>query len=369
MKKIIICIPWFWPAYKAGGPIQSIVNLVTQFKGKCSFYIFTGNCDLGGEKLNGIETDKWIDFNAHTKVWYASQQPRAALKKKVREIAPDQLFIIGLFSPAFNIFPLLGIKNVHKILSPRGMLHPGALNQKAIKKYIFLSVLKKTNALKSVVFHATDEEEEKIIKNNFGNQAHIKIASNFPRLFSAVEKTKSPNSLKLISIALISPMKNHLLVLEALKKCTASVFYSVYGPVKDDAYWLQCENMIKLLPQNIQVQYHGTLASLAVEATLQKADVFILPSKSENFAHAICEALSAGLPVITSHFTPWNQLQENNAGVNVDLTTQDIANAIEMFAKMEHNEFSKWSKAAAAYIHQKINSTKINEQYHLLFNM
>lgn len=369
MKKIVICIPWFWPAYKAGGPIQSIINLVTQFKGNCRFYIFTSNSDLGGEKLTGIETNQWIGFNAHTKIWYASQQPRAALKKIVKEIAPDHLFIIGLFSPAFNIFPLLGIKNVQKILSPRGMLHPGALRQKALKKYIFLSFFKKTNAIKSVVFHATDAEEEKMIKNNFGRQANVKIASNFPRLFSPVEKTKANNRLKLISIALISPMKNHLLVLEALQKCTYTISYAIYGPVKNAAYWQQCKNSIRQLPENVAVQYHGILESTDVAAALQNADVFILPSKSENFAHAICEALSAGLPVITSHFTPWNQLQDAKAGLNVDLTSQDIVSAIDRFAKMDTFEFSNWSFAAAGYIQHKINSTKINEQYHLLFNV
>jgi len=368
LKKIFISIPWFWPAYKAGGPIHSIINLVTQYSNNIQYYIFTGNKDLGGEVLTGIKTDQWVEYNAHTKVWYASHKATTALKNNVKEIVPDKLFIIGLFSPAFNIAPLLGIKQVQKIISPRGMLHPGALQQKPVKKKIFLFLLKNTKAIKKAVFHATDAEEEKWIRKHFGHNARVLPASNFPRLFQPKISHKEKGLLKLVSIALISPMKNHLMVLEALAKCTGNIEYTIYGPVKDEFYWQRCLEQIKKLPLNINVTYAGTLASADVEDALKKADVFIMPSQSENFAHAIAEALSVGLPVITSNFTPWNSLEEAKAGVNVALTAQDIAAAINLFVVMENAEFSSWNKATNIYIQNKTNNSIINEQYRLLFN-
>ncbi|HRD43301.1 MAG TPA: hypothetical protein PLN30_06090, partial [Ferruginibacter sp.] len=157
------------------------MNLVNQYP-HCQFYIFTSNKDLGGEILKGIVTDQWVDYNAHTKVWYASHKATTALKNNVKEILPDKLFIIGLFSPVFNIAPMLCLKQAQKIISPRGMLHPGALQQKPAKKKIFLSLLKNTKAIKKAVFHATNAEEEKWIRKHFGQQAHVVLASNFPRL-------------------------------------------------------------------------------------------------------------------------------------------------------------------------------------------
>ncbi|HRD43302.1 MAG TPA: glycosyltransferase, partial [Ferruginibacter sp.] len=109
--------------------------------------------------------------------------------------------------------------------------------------------------------------------------------------------------LKLVTIALIIPMKNHLLVLEALQKCTFDVEYGIYGPVKDEQYWNLCEQQIQLMPSHIKVEYKGNLPPGGVEAALKQSDVFIMPSQSENFAHALAEALSAGLPVITSKHT------------------------------------------------------------------
>ena len=53
-KKIIVFIDWFLPAYKAGGPIQSISNLVNNLKNEMDIWIVTSNEDLG-ERL---ELDK-----------------------------------------------------------------------------------------------------------------------------------------------------------------------------------------------------------------------------------------------------------------------------------------------------------------------
>ena len=70
-----------------------------------------------------------------------------------------------------------------------------------------------------------------------------------------------------------------------------------------------------------------------MKEVLQAAQVFILPSKSGNFGHAIYEALSGGRPVITSHHTPCNELQESKAGINVSIDYSiEMSEAIHFFA-------------------------------------
>jgi glycosyltransferase involved in cell wall biosynthesis len=366
---IFISIPWFSPAYKAGGPIQSIANLINNYTDNTEYKIFCGNTDLNNEPLQNIVEDKWIMFNAHTQVWYASNNNASKnIKAQVKLIEPDVIFIIGIFSWQYNIVPLLFGKATKKILSVRGMLHTGALSQKKIKKRLFLNLLNLVQINKKTSFHATDNAEVDFIKNEFGEGAKIYVAGNFAKSMQHNSSlSKEVNVLKLITIALISPMKNHLLVLQALVNSTAAIEYNIYGPIKDAAYWELCKKQITLLPSNISVKYHGEINPSLIENVLSENHVFIMPSKSENFGHALIEALLCGKPTITSHGTPWNNLLDNKAGLNTDIDDSSIYNAINLFAEMNAEKYQQFANGAIRYASEKIDNQALHFQYQQMF--
>ncbi len=370
IKKIFITIPWFYPAYKAGGPVQSIVNMISELKEGFEYRIFCSDTDLNEEPLPDIEKDRWTHYNDYTEVWYASRENRSnTLVNEVKKYDPHILYIVGLFSWHFNIVPIFFCEAKKKILSVRGMLHSGALSQKKGKKLLYLVALKLSGKHKKLVFHATDEEERQQIRKNFSNAVEVKVASNFPRLIGGGEHAvKEAGSLRMISVALISPMKNHLLILKSLASVTANILYDIYGPVKDQAYWQQCIDQIKLLPANIIVRYNGDVQPVLVPQLLHQNDLFVMPSKSENFAHAIVEALSAGLPVITSHHTPWNRLESAKAGINTTETEDGLASAIRFFAAMNETELLFWRQGAKDYISKEVNIAQIKNSYKNLFS-
>ncbi len=366
----MITIPWFYPAFKAGGPVQSAINLVNEYEGDTEFYVFCGVTDLNDTPLTGITKDAWVRFNDRTMVYYSSRTMRSDTLVKVTEkLKPDILYITGLFDWHFNIVPLFFGKARLKILSVRGMLHPGALSQKAAKKKIFLFFFKLFRLHKKVVFQVSDLQEDLHVRRVFGDVS-IRVAGNYPRLMEPhFPAGKKKGSIRLLSLALISPMKNHLLVLEALSKVTSLVNYDIYGPVKDMEYWQACIEQMKSLPVSIAVRYHGEVNPMSVQDVYNNADVFILPSKSENFGHSIFEALTAGKPVITSHFTPWTGLEAANAGLNIDSDPGAIAAAIDRFASMDNAELEIWSRGAVQYASSMLDRRVITSQYRELFNL
>ena len=367
---LFLTIPWFLPAFRAGGPIQSIANLVKEFHENVEYLIFCGDTDLNGAELENIEANKWTRFNDHTQVWYASPHKLSDTLVRQTEIQkPDILFIIGLYSWHFNIVPMLFCKGPKKILSTRGMLHPGALSQKKWKKKAYLQLFKLLEYHYKVSFHATDEEERNYISSYFGKPAKAFIAGNFPNVISFLPTIqKEPGSLRLSTIGLISPMKNILLILQALEKASGNIEYDIYGPIKDEEYWDQCKEKIKLLPENISVSYRKEIEPGKVKEVLLDSHVFILPSKSENFGHAIYEALSAGRPVITSNNTPWNHLRESVAGMNVSIDDcEELIKSIDFFTSMNMDELENWSKGAFEYSEKAVQVEKIREEYGKMF--
>ena len=238
---VFITIPWFLPAYRAGGPIQSVANLIENFNADIEYRIFCADEDLNGEPLTGIVKNEWTNYNTYTKVWYAEKDNVSdVVCKEIAYIKPDVLYIIGLFSWHFNIVPMLFCKADRKIISVRGMLHPGALSQKRVKKWLFLTGLKILGVASKNIFHATDEIEAQFIRNEFGVNTTTVVAGNFAKNIAAhLPLEKTAGDLIMVTIALISPMKNHLMVLEALKECSANIKYNIYGPVKDETY---CKN-------------------------------------------------------------------------------------------------------------------------------
>jgi len=372
VKTIFICIDWFSPAYKGGGPIVSISNLVSTFKEGVLYKIICSNYDLGDEPLQGIAYDTWVKYNDNTLVWYASKNIKliALLKAEIKKTPNCLIYINGIYSFYYNLLPILLI-SAKKIISPRGMLHPEAISKKKNKKLLYLKILKLLRVGQNSDFHATTAEEAEYLKNNFGKNINIVTAGNFPKnILPQPRLQKKIGYLKLVSISLVSPMKNHLNVLFALENATEQIEYAIYGPIKDQAYWRLCLKIMKELPSNISVEYHSGIVADEVEKVLMQSHVFIQPSESENFGHSIFEALSAGKPVITSTRTPWNNLQEANAGINVSAKDiKGLTDSIHYFSMMDNAEYEKWATGARQYSENAIDIGMLKRKYKELFSV
>ena len=330
-------------------------------------FVLAGNKEMGDKvPIPTVLSDKWINFEDSTAiVFYVSNFLRIIkfylYECKGKEF--DLLFLNSIFSFQYTILPLI-FNNIPIILSIRGMLHPSALKQKKIKKFLYLFFFKIILLFRDIKFHVTDDVEKKYVENIFGNSYEIYVLPNIPNLFKHQYLKKEINSLNLISIALVSSMKNHLNILLALMKCKSDVFYRIYGPIKDYEYWDKCKIIIKKLPHNIKVEYMGPVSPNEVEKVLEWAHVKILPSKSENYGHSMVEALSAGKPLISSHFIPWNDLKINNAGFNVDPDKIDeLTNAIEFYANSDLNHYDCQSSNASNYIAKRVNINYIKKAY------
>ena len=62
ISKVLVFIDWYYPAFKAGGPIRSISNMISLLSEDINFFIVTGDRDLLDKK-----PFKYVKFNAWIK--------------------------------------------------------------------------------------------------------------------------------------------------------------------------------------------------------------------------------------------------------------------------------------------------------------
>ena len=378
MPKVLFVYDYFYPAYKAGGPIQSLVNLAKALLDNHEISVFTRSNDHNStEKLLNIDADKWSatslpGTNKDMAVWYASTRTinRQLFRKIVEEVKPAVIYLNGIFSYRFVIIPLLSVDRAkYKIvIAPRGMLQSGALAGKGAKKKLYLGMLKLYGLVKSVTWHATNEAEKEDIIKIFGKKAKVIVAHNIPRqpVNEILFPEKKPGQLRLIYLSLIAEKKNLLQLIELVNRSSAGITLDIYGPVKDEDYWKKCVQAIG--NDNVNIKYKDDLRPELVQETFRQYDASVLLTKGENFGHALYESLSVGRPIITSFFTPWNGLQDKKAGWNLDISdAADCINKLEMIAGLESESFNTYCTGAHALAKAYYDTTADLGAYHDLF--
>ena len=377
-KKVLIFIDWFLPGIKAGGPIKSVSAIVNQLSNEFDFYVLTTDTDFGEQQpYQGIESNKWFDYNGKARVCYLSKSHLnpSVIEKHIREIAPHTIYINSFYSKFFSIIPLKVIKMIgferRVVLAPRGMLSKGALRIKPFKKKLFIAYSKFASLHKNVVWHSTKPDETKDIKRVIGNVEVVEI-QNLPDvnlIQPSITRTKEKNELRLIYLGRIAENKNLSLVLSALSEIkTGQVKLDIYGSIEDENYWAKCETIIKSLSSNIEVNYKGMLNSELVQETISNYHYLILLSYSENYGHAIVESFSCGTPVIISNTTPWKNLNKLNVGWDIEInSTESTVSALNASLALTNEGYQKQSRAAYEFANNYCFDKELINSFKILF--
>jgi len=147
-----------------------------------------------------------------------------------------------------------------------------------------------------------------------------------------------------------------------------NITFDIYGQVYSEEYWNECQKVIASLPENVSVNYKGTVDAEKVATTIQDYHALFMPTRGENFGHVILESLSAGRPVMISDQTPWHDLEEKMAGWDLSLDDESVwQQKINQFLLMEDNEFQEWSRGARKVAEEYVSSPELLEGYRRMF--
>lgn len=336
--KILVVVDYYLPAFKAGGPLQSIRGLVQQFGKEAKFYVICYDRDLGDEVPYSLgATGKWRNQGGAAVLYLRQRRLNlVALALVYKRLRPHSVYLNSYFSwlsiqiLMLRRFGILGT-NQRIIVAPRGELAEGALKLKWRKKSIYRLISGGIFDLYGgVVWHAsTSIERDEILRASSSTAGSVIVARNivvapdivpfsYPKLYAEHSRVKSAGEAKMVFLSRLSPKKNIHFIFPYITKLRGSVLLDVIGPAESD-YLEYCQNEVRRLGGDEWIRFLGPVRHSEVYATYLRYHYFVLPTLNENFGHAIVEALACGLPVILSNNTPWRDVEKFGVGWSLDL--------------------------------------------------
>ncbi len=287
-----------------------------------------------------VELNKYIDLKKIQITTYSLPEilllKNSLLTKKLHELRENgdielihQHGIWSRFSRVVSQFAK--DTQIPLITAPRGMLEPWALNNKKFKKCLAWYLYQKKDLQLATAFHATSILEAENIKR-LGFKQPIAIVPNgiHEPTIALCKQTTGKKEKTALFLSRINPKKGLLVLLEAWKDLSPDSWRLIIAGNDDGNHLPEVDKRIAKLNLQSRVELKGPLFGKEKELAYLNADLFVLPSYSENFGIVVVEALSYGVPVLTTTGCPWQELQTHDCGWWVDPTFSGIKSGLKV---------------------------------------
>lgn len=276
-----------------------------------------------------------------------------ALRQAWRSETPDLIHSHGVWHPA-NHWAARAARRwgVPLIVQPRGMLEPWALGQKAGKKRLALALFQRRDLASAAALVATSEMEYQNLRR-LGLRQPVAVIPNgvslavgaeaealgmeavavkdglrrvgpppggLARRLGDWERDQEPDQAReriALFLSRVHPKKGLLELVRAWSQVVplapAAWRLRLVGP-DEGGHWAEVARLVDALGLGATVEYLGPVDGPRAAALYRAADLFVLPTFSENFGLVVAEALAYGVPVITTRGAPWADLETYGCG-------------------------------------------------------
>jgi glycosyltransferase involved in cell wall biosynthesis len=227
------------------------------------------------------------------------------------------------------------------VMSPQGCLDPVRLAHSAWKKRL-AGLLDRRFLRSAMLIHATSAAEEAWIQRYIGGSPRIVVIPNGVDLPTPGAMGKvDPLTRQVLFLGRLHPLKGIDLLLDAWARVgrlqpTGPPWRLVIAGPDEQGMRRRLEEQARRHGL-ANVSFIGAVYGADKARQFANTDLFVLPSRSENFGIAVAEALAAGVPVITTKRTPWREI-EGSCGWWVEPTSESIATALDAAMRLSDAE-------------------------------
>jgi glycosyltransferase involved in cell wall biosynthesis len=340
--RLLHVTPYFAPAFRYGGPPQSVLGLCRGLA-SCGVdvevvtTVANGDTPLpasppGGDVYQGI------------RVHYAAPAfPRrffgAALAAPLhRALArADVCHIHGIWNaPEWQAAKAARSSRIPYIISPRGMLQPGALSHHRWRKVAIYRLLEHRNLLGAARLHATASDEASVLARIAGPERVVEI----PNGVNVVGRDPARSSVRarlgiaagepiVLFLGRLHPIKRLDLLASSITQVRARyprTHLVIAGP--DEGNHRKALQP-HLAPLGSSVHVIGEVDETVKQDLFADASALVLCSDSESFGMSVLEAMAAGVPVVVTRTCGWTEVERDGCGWSVEQQPAAIGAAIE----------------------------------------
>lgn len=255
-----------------------------------------------------------------------------------------------------NVYPLWVCKGTKckLVVAPRGTLADWSLKKGWLKKKIFGWLLQNAVLRHADMFHATSEKEYEEIRALGYKQpvAIVPIGMDLPKLATRYLPlaTESDRLRRIVFFGRVHKVKAVDHLVKAWGQLHANLpewELVIAGPDCGAKGELEAIIADEQIPR---VRFMGEICGPAKYDFLTEADIYVLPSHTENFGVTVAEALACGTPTIASQGTPWKGLETEKCGKWVPIGVEPLVYALRELTRLTDDERETMGQRGRAWI-------------------
>src|SRR5262249_43661954 len=140
----------------------------------------------------------------------------------------------------------------------------------------------------------------------------------------------------------------------------------IAGP-DEGGHRLEVDKAVSAAGLSDTVSFIGPVDGARKRSVYRTADLFVLPTYSENFGIVVAEALAYGVPVLTTTGAPWPALVERKCGWWVDPNIDNIAAGLREATLCEPGILQAMGARGRDWVSTEFNWEGISEKFIILY--
>jgi glycosyltransferase involved in cell wall biosynthesis len=274
----------------------------------------------------------------------------------------------GLWLPTNHAVARAGARaGAPRVVSVRGMLSEWALQAGGVKKKVAWWAYQRQDLQRASALHATSEDEVRHIRDA-GLRPPVALVPNGVAL-PATSATHGADGAprRALFLSRLHPVKG----LEHLVRAWAQVrppgWELVLAGPDDGGHRSVVEALVRELGVADATRFTGPVGDDAKWDLYRSADLFVLPTFSENFGIVVAEALAAGVPVITTTGAPWQELEARDCGWWVEIGVEPLAQALAEATSLAPERRRAMGHRGRALVEERYSWGHVAEQMHAVY--